>query len=235
MGRPTGLVCFGCSCWNRWRGSMLPPDLVSILTQTEAVAFTAGTCRQFDDCVCFIALLGTDVVDDHLLWVHISYYSTVNCSNKQVFVWESFLCFGFGCLWFSPLFTIYETGLMMGCLWASGVTALAFCLPVTLFPTTFACQGMSRAVVSTGRVLVGAVRAQCVGCQQFGIMCLVGMAYRMYHMSCTHCSCSWLHSVVCSADLKQVWYPLVMADLQKLFAQLNVSIWNGPNQPVLKF
>ena len=37
MGRLFGLVCFGCSCWNRWRGSMLPPDLVSILTQTEAV------------------------------------------------------------------------------------------------------------------------------------------------------------------------------------------------------
>ena len=37
MGRPSGLVCFGCSCWNRQKGSMLPPDLVSILTQTEAV------------------------------------------------------------------------------------------------------------------------------------------------------------------------------------------------------
>ena len=32
-----GLVCFGCSSLNRWRGSMLPPDLVSILTWTEAV------------------------------------------------------------------------------------------------------------------------------------------------------------------------------------------------------
>ena len=28
---------FGCSCWNRWRASMLPPDLASILTKTEAV------------------------------------------------------------------------------------------------------------------------------------------------------------------------------------------------------
>ena len=37
MSRPSGLVCFRCSCWDRWRGSMLPPDLVSILTWTEAV------------------------------------------------------------------------------------------------------------------------------------------------------------------------------------------------------
>ena len=82
----------------------------------------------------FIALLGTDVVNDHLLRVHISYHSTVHCSNKQVFVWGSFLCFGFGSLWFSPLFTIFEMGLLKGCSWTSGVTALAFCSPVTLFP-----------------------------------------------------------------------------------------------------
>ena len=30
-------------------------------------AFTTGTCRQFYDCIGFIASLGTDVVDDHLL------------------------------------------------------------------------------------------------------------------------------------------------------------------------
>ena len=68
---------------------MLPPDPVSILTWTEAVPllkFPAGTCRQFYDCVHFIALLGTDVVDDHLLRVHVSYCSTVHCSNEQVFV-----------------------------------------------------------------------------------------------------------------------------------------------------
>ena len=55
------------------------------------------------------------------------YCSTVHCSNEQVFVWGSFLCFGFGSLWFSPLFMIFEMGLMMGHLWTSGVTALAFC------------------------------------------------------------------------------------------------------------
>ena len=111
--------------------------------------FTAGACRQFDDCVCFIALLGTDVVNDHLLWVHVSYCSTVHCGNKQVFVWGSFLCLGFGSLCFSPLFMTSETGLVMGCLWTSGVRASAFHLPVTLFPTTFACWVLSRAVVST--------------------------------------------------------------------------------------
>ena len=80
---------------------------------------------------------------------HISYCSTVHCSNEQVFVWGSFLCFGFGSLWVSPLFRIFEMGLMMGCLWTSGITALAFHSPVTLFSTTFTYQVMGRAVVST--------------------------------------------------------------------------------------
>ena len=151
MGRPSGLVCFGCSCWIRWRGSMLPPDLVSILTWTEAVPLLLELVGSLMT-VHFIALPGTDVVNDYLLWVHITYCFTVHCSNEQVFLWGSFLCFGFGSLWFSPLFAIFEKRLMMGCLWTSGVTALAFHLPMTLFSTTFACQVMGRAVVFTRRV-----------------------------------------------------------------------------------
>ena len=83
---------------------------------------------------------------------------------------------------------IFEMGLMMGWLWTSGVRALAFCSPVTLFSTTFACQVMGKAVVSTGRVLMGAVGAWSVGCQWLRIMCLAGVAYSMDHMSHTHCS-----------------------------------------------
>ena len=133
MGRPSGLVCFGCSCWNRQRGSMLPPDPVSILTQTEVVplllALAGSLMTVYASLHCW----------ELMLLVIISYHSTVHCSNEQVFVWGSFLCFGFGSLWFSPLFTIFEMGLTMGCLQTSGVTALAFHSPVTLFPTTFAC------------------------------------------------------------------------------------------------
>ena len=166
-------------------------------------AFAAGNCRQFYEHVYFNALLGTDVVNDHPLWVHLSYCSVVHCSNEQVFVWGSFLCLGFGSLCFSPLFVIFEMGLMLmpGCLQTSSVRAVAFCSPVTFFPTTFACQVTGRAVVSTGKVLIGAVGAWCVGCQWLGIMYLVGVAYTMYHMSHTHCSCSWFHSIVCSEDL----------------------------------
>ena len=47
MGRPSGLVCFGCSCWNRWRGSMLPPDPVSILTWTEVVPLLLALAGSF--------------------------------------------------------------------------------------------------------------------------------------------------------------------------------------------
>ena len=89
-------------------------------------ALTAGTCRQFYDHVCFIAPLGTDVVNDHLLWVHVSYCSAIHCSNGQVFVQGSFLCFGFGSLWFSPFFMTLELGLTKGCLWTSGARATAF-------------------------------------------------------------------------------------------------------------
>ena len=169
---------------------MLPPDPVSILMWTEIVPLLPGACRQFDDCVHFIALLGADVVNDHLLRVHISYHSTVHCSNEQVFVWGSFHCFGFGSLWFSPLFMIFEMGFTTECMWTSGVTALAFHSPVTLLSTTFASCIMGRAVVPTGRVLTGAVGAWCVGCQWLEIMCLAGMGYSMYHLSHTHCSCS---------------------------------------------
>ena len=189
MGRSSGLVCFECSCWNRQRGSMLPPDPLSILMQTEAVPLLLALAGSLMTVYTSLHCWETDVVNDHLLWVHVSYHSTVHCSNEQVLVWEFLLCFGFGSLWLSPLFMIFEMGWMTGCLWASGVAASAFCSPVTLLSTTFACQVMSRAVVSTRRVLTGAVGAWCVGSQQLGIMCLVGMAYSMYHVSCTHCSC----------------------------------------------
>ena len=47
MGRPSGLVSFGYSCWNRQRGSMLSPDLVSILTWTEMVPLLLALAGSF--------------------------------------------------------------------------------------------------------------------------------------------------------------------------------------------
>ena len=177
---------------------MLPPDPVLILTRTEAVPLLlvlAGSLMTvYDLWHCWELMLS----------MIISYHSTVHCSNEQVLVWGFLLCFGFGSLWLSPLVMIFETGWLMGCLWVSGVAASAFHSPVTLLSTTSACRVTSRAVVSTRIVLMGAVGAWCVGSQQIGIMCLAGMAYSMYHMSSTHCSCSRLHSIVGSADLEQV-------------------------------
>ena len=138
MGRPSGLVCFGCSCWNRQRGSMLPPDLVLILTWTEAVplllALAGSLMTVYTSLHCWELMLSMIIS-----FVHISYHSTVHCSNEQVFMWGFLLCFGFGSLWLSLLFTIFETGWLTGCLWVSGDAASAFGLPVTLLPTTFAC------------------------------------------------------------------------------------------------
>ena len=133
MGRPSWLVCFGCSCWNRQRGSMLPPDPVSILTQTEVVPLLlvlAGSLMTvYASLHCWKLML--------LMIISFGSMSptipqSIAAMNRSL-VRGSFLCFGFGSLWFSPLFTIFEMGLMMGCLWTSGVTASAFCSPVTLF------------------------------------------------------------------------------------------------------
>ena len=143
-----------------------------------------------------------------------------------------FSVFDFGSLWFSPLFMTFEPGLMMGCLWTSGARAVAFCFPVTLFHNLYMLSLKQGSCVYWG-VLVGAVGAQCIWCLQLWIMCLAGVAYSMYCMTHTHCSCSWFHSIVCSAD--QMRYLLVMANLQKLLVQLDVGIWDHPNQPALNF
>ena len=156
---------------------------------------------QFYDHVLFIAPLGTDVVNDHLLWMHVSYCSTVCCSNEQVFVWGSFLCFGIGSLWFSPLFVTLELGLTTGCLQTSGARAVAFCSPVTFFPQPLPTEFLGWAVVSTRRVLTGAVWTLCIWHLWLWLMCLVGVAYSMYHTTHTHRSHSWFNSVVCSAYL----------------------------------
>ena len=201
MGRPSGLVCFGCSCWNRWRGSMLPPDPVSILTQTEAVLL-------------LLALAGS------LMTV----YTSLHC-------WELMLSMiiSFGCM--SPTIpqsiaamnrslhgSLFSVSALAACgslpfswflkwVWwqdACGLVVLQlwhFAHQWPFFPTTFACWVMGRAVVSTRRVLMGAVGAQCVGNQWLGIMCLADMVYSIYHMSHTYCSHSWLHSIVCYSNL----------------------------------
>ena len=143
---------------------MLPPDLVSILTWTEVVplllALAGSLMTVYASLHCWELMLP--------MIISFGYMSptipkSVAAMNRSLC--GGLLCFGFGSLWFSPLFTIFEMGLMMGWLWTSGVTALAFHSPVTLFPATFACQVMGRAVVSTETVLMGAVGAQCVGCQ----------------------------------------------------------------------
>ena len=47
---------------------MLPPDLMSILTQTEAVPLLLLLAGSFMTVYTSLHTLGTDVVDDYLLW-----------------------------------------------------------------------------------------------------------------------------------------------------------------------
>ena len=112
------------------------------------------------------------------------------------------LCTGvFSLFWLWQLvilspFMIFEMGMMLGCLWTSGVRAVAFRLPVTLFATTFTCHicvyqegvdGCSWGTMSRKSAAWDHVPGGC--------------AYSMYCWTCTHCSHSWFNSVVCSADL----------------------------------
>ena len=79
-------------------------------------------------------------------------------------MWGFLLRFGFGSLWLSPLFMIFEMGWMTGCLWTSGVAALAFHSPVTLLSTTFACHAWK-------------------GCGKMCLACL----WQAWHTACTTC------------------------------------------------
>ena len=133
MGRPSGLVCFGCSCWNRQRGSILPPDLVSFLTWTEAVPLLLALSGSFM----------TVYTSFHHWELMLLMIITFGCMSPTVpqsiaamnrSLCRGLFCFGFGSLWFSPLSVTFEMGLMTGCLWTSGARAAAFCSPVTLFP-----------------------------------------------------------------------------------------------------
>ena len=139
MGKPSGLVCFGCSCRNRQRGSMLPPDPVSILTQTEAVPLLLVLTGSF--MTVYVSLHHWEL----MLLMIISFWCMSPTVLQSTAAMNRSLCvgvfslFGFGSLLFSPLFMTLEMGLMMGCLQTSGVGAVAFSLPVTLFPTSFAC------------------------------------------------------------------------------------------------
>ena len=116
---------------------MLPPDPVSILTWTEVVplllVLAGSLLTVYTSLHCWELMLSM-IISFGCMSPTIP--QSIAATNRSL-CGGSFLCIGFGSLWFSPFFTIFEMGLMMGCLWTSGVTALAFCLLVTLLPTTF--------------------------------------------------------------------------------------------------
>ena len=201
MGRPSGLVCFRCSCWNRWRGSMLPPDLVSILTWTEAVPLLLAPAGSF-------MTMHTSLHHwELMLSMIISFWCTSPTVLESIAAMNRSLCVGlFSVLALAACDSLLFSWLLNWGWWWDTCRLVVlelwhFACQWPFFPTNFTCWVSSRVVVSTGRVLMGAVQAWFVGCLWLWIMCLVGVAYSMYHMTCTHCSCTWFNSVVCSADL----------------------------------
>ena len=201
IGRPSGLLCFGCSCWNRQRDSILPPDPMSILTQTEAVPL-------------LLALAGS----------FMTVYASLHCWELMLLIINSY-----GCASPTVLLSIAATNrsLCGGLFSVLALTACDYlllsqllsqgwqwdaCRLVVLELQHFACQWpfshqtftcwvLSWAYVSTGRVLVGAAGTWCIWGLQLGIMCLAGVAYSSrYCMACTHSSHSWFNCIICSAD-----------------------------------
>ena len=122
MGRPSGLVCFGCSCWNRWRGSMLPPDPVSILTWTDAVPLLLVLASSF--MTMYTSLHHWEL----MLSMIISFGCTSPTVPQSIAAMNRSLCGGlFSVLALAacvslPFLWLLKQGLMMGCLWTSGAS-----------------------------------------------------------------------------------------------------------------
>ena len=107
--------------------------------------------RQLCHCICFIAPWGMDTVYHNLLWVSISYSSTVDCINEQLITWECFLSVHLYCVSFLPLSKVLMMGGLLSSIILSGLLAgstrtVALCMPVTFYRTVPEDSVLCRAV-----------------------------------------------------------------------------------------
>ena len=116
---------------------MLPPDLVSTLTWTEAVSLLLVLAGSF------MTMYASSHCWELMLLMITSFGCTSPTVLQSIAATNRSLCRGIfyvlvltACV---SLFAALELGLMMGHLQTSSARAVAFCLPVTLFPTTFTC------------------------------------------------------------------------------------------------
>ena len=153
--------------------------------------FTAGTCRQFYYCVCFVAPLGTDVIDDHLLWVHVSYCSAIHRSNEQVLCGGLFSVLALAACGTLPFLWLLKQG------WWWDVCGLVllelwhFAHQWPFFPQPLHAESRAGQLCLPGGCWQVQLGHGAYEHLKLGIMCLVGVAYSMYCMTNTHGSCSW--------------------------------------------
>ena len=99
-------------------------------------SLTVGTCMQLYHCICFITLWGMDIIYHNLLWVSISYSSTIDHIDEQLITWGSFLSVKLYYISFLPLSTVSTLGGLLSSIGLSGLLAgstrtVALCMPVT--------------------------------------------------------------------------------------------------------
>ena len=97
-------------------------------------SLTVGIWRQLYHGICFITPWGMDIVYHNLLWVSISYSSTIDCINEQLITWVHFLSINLYHISFLPLSTVLITGGLLGSI------GLVSCWPGVPELCHFACQ-----------------------------------------------------------------------------------------------
>ena len=170
-------------------------------------SLTVGTCRQLYHCICFIALQCMDIVYHNLLWVSISYSSTIDHIHKQFIAWGSFLSVNLYHIIFLPLSTVSMTGGLLcsvglGVLLAGSTRAVALCMPLTFLRTALADGILHRVVVMARGVWMGAIGALWGGLLWDVFLGLTALAEGMDGFTSTHCSCSRLNGVICMTNLQ---------------------------------
>ena len=134
-------------------------------------SLTAGACRQLYHCLCFITPWGTDNIYHSLLWVSISYGSTIDHINEQLITWGSFLSVN---LYHISFLLLSTASLAVGLLRSIGLNGLlasssriaALCMPVTFLEQTLQiafCVGQLSWPGGCEWVQLGHYEANCCG------------------------------------------------------------------------
>ena len=201
-------------------------------------SLTASTYRQLCCCICFIAPWGTDIIYHNLLWVSISYSSTIDCIDEQLIAWGCFLSVNLYHVSFLPFSMAMMTEGLLSSIGLSGLLAgstrtVPLGMPVTLFRTALADGILHKAVVIARGMWMGAVGALWSRLLWLVFPGLMALPEGMYGFTSTHHSCSGLNGIIHTTNFQDMWYFFSLLDLEESLLQLNVGIWDGLNEPAL--